>query len=354
MLGQYIKEVAQGSNLHQRDDLHDSTICAYLTAAAKYLTVLCPSLTIPLYESPGGTTKAGALHPYLASILSDRRNWKQPKEKKQPISSEMLDLMEDWADSATRKGKYGKFGRVPALWDLTCLACYTGSRLGEYGVSRREKGSLFPTLPDSHDVPSAWRGRPIAFIPEDFEFYNRKMVFIDWSKAWKHPKKAKILVVRFRYDKSPNNFEKRTFKRVKGQFCPVRAAWSILDRYYSNTNRLPDEPIGFFTADNGRRTNVGSAHVKKFLTEACEKAHPNPKHYLRRHIDQLVSHSFRVTAAVSLANANVHIDDISFRLRWNSDAVKRYLRDGARAINELSFKAMQGAYMSTDRSRGNT
>jgi hypothetical protein len=51
--------------------------------------------------------------------------------------------------------------------------------------------------------------------------------------------------------------------------------------------------------------------AKKFLTDVCEKAHPNPKHYLRRHIDQWVSHSFRVTAAVALANATVHIDDIS-------------------------------------------
>jgi hypothetical protein len=110
----------------------------------------------------------------------------------------------------------------------------------------------------------------------------------------------------------------------------------------------------FFTAENGRRTNVSSSHVKIFLQQVCIRAHPEPNHYLRIHIDQLVSHSYRVTAAVALSNAGVSIDDITFRLRWNSDAVQRYLRDGTRAINELSFKAMKGAYMSTNSSTGNT
>ena len=354
VLGQFILEVSQGHNPTKRSDLHDKTLCEYLQAAARLLKVACPELHVPLYSASGGSTKSDKLHPYLANILSDRRNWQQPKEMKQPISREMLDTMEAKAQAYIATGTYRKFGRLPALWDLACLACYTGSRLGEYGVSRQEAGSPFPRIPNSPDVPEIWRGQPVAFIPKDFEFFDKGMHLLPWSEAWKHPHKAVILIVRFRYDKSPNNFTKRKFKRVNGNFCPVRAAWSILDRYHSCSQRYPDEPIGFFTADNGRRTNTSSRHIKKFLTEICEEAHPNPNHYLRQHIDQLVSHSFRVTAAVALSNAEVSIDDITFRLRWNSDAVRRYLRDGARAITELSFKAMQGAYMSTDDDTGNT
>jgi hypothetical protein len=346
--------VAQGYNLKHRTDLQDSTLCEYLQAATRYLSVVCPHVTVPLYSAAGGVTKADKLHPFLATILHDRRIWQQPRAKTQPLSREMLDTMAAMASEYKHSGKYGKFGRIPVLWDLTCLACYTGSRLGEYGVSRRERGSLFPTLPNSTEVPTDWRGRPVAFIPEDFEFYDKKMVFLPWPHVGQHRELVKFLVIRFRYDKSPRNFEKRTFKRVRGHFCVVKAAWSLLDRYFTNTKRLPDEPLGFFTSDNGRRTNTSSAHIKKFLQQVCIQAHPDPNHYLRRHIEQLVSHSYRVTAAVALSNAGVSIDDITFRLRWNSDAVRRYLRDGARATTELSFKAMQGAYMSHTTATGNT
>ena len=345
VLGQYLTDVAKGDNFHQRADLQDGTIHGYLQAAVRYLQVYCPDLAIPLYSAAGGSSKSDSLHPYLAAILSDRRTWRQPKEKKQPISSEMITAMEVMAAEYIQHGKYGNFGRYPVLWDLACLACYTGSRIGEYGVSRTQPGAAFPTIPHSSEIPEAWRGRPIAFIPEDFEFYDKHMAFVPWSVAHQYPSRITFLIVRFRFDKSPKNFEKRKFKRVPGNFCIIRASWSILDRYFSANNRLQDEPIGFFTAENGRRLNVSSSHVKKFLQEACIRAHPNAQHYLRRHIGQLVSHSFRVTAAVALSNAQVSIDDITYRLRWNSDAVQCYLRDSARAINKLSFKAMQGAYM---------
>ena len=53
---------------------------------------------------------------------------------------------------------------------------------------------------------------------------------------------------------------------------------------------------------------------------------------------------FRVTAAVALHNAGVPIDVITVRLRWNSDAVKVYLRDSEHLARTLSFKAMHGAF----------
>ena len=72
-------------------------------------------------------------------------------------------------------------------------------------------------------------------------------------------------------------------------------------------------------------------------------AHPDPKHYLRIHIKRLVSHSNRVTAAVALYNAGVKIEDIAFRLRWNSDAVRFYLRDCFRTVGELTERVVNGA-----------
>jgi hypothetical protein len=66
--------------------------------------------------------------------------------------------------------------------------------------------------------------------------------------------------------------------------------------------------------------------VAKFLKEACTRAHPDPNHYMRLHIDQLMSHCLQVTATVLLSNMGVLINDIVFHLQWNSDAVKLYLR----------------------------
>ena len=86
------------------------------------------------------------------------------------------------------------------------------------------------------------------------------------------------------------------------------------------------------------------AHVKWFLAEACFLAHPDENHYLRIHSNKLVAHSFRVTAAVALHNAGAHIDVITVRLRWASDAVKVYLRGSEKLARTLSFKAIHGAF----------
>ena len=150
--------------------------------------------------------------------------------------------------------------------------------------------------------------------------------------------------VRFRYDKSQNNFTIKRFQRVMPPFCLVRGVLSILERHHFDTARGEGEPLGFFFAQNGRYYNIQGTHVKQFLAEACFLAHPDKNHYLWLHINKLVAHSFRVTAAVALHNAGVPIDVITVRLRWNSDAVKVYLRDSEQLARTLSFKAMHGAF----------
>jgi hypothetical protein len=99
-----------------------------------------------------------------------------------------------------------------------------------------------------------------------------------------------------------------------------------------------------FLAANNQRCTVGSKHIQEFMQRACKIAHPDPSHYLQIHINRLMSHSLRVTAAVALNNAGVSLDDIAFCLRWNSDAVKLYIRDCYRMINNLTCKALAGAY----------
>jgi hypothetical protein len=73
-------------------------------------------------------------------------------------------------------------------------------------------------------------------------------------------------------------------------------------------------------------------------------AHPDPSHYMHKNAHCIVAHSLRVSACVALHNAGVSLDDITFRLRWNSDAVKAYIRDCARTIDELTGRVISGAY----------
>jgi hypothetical protein len=70
----------------------------------------------------------------------------------------------------------------------------------------------------------------------------------------------------------------------------------------------------------------------------------DPNHYMHRNAHRVVGHSLRVTACVALHNAGVSLDDITFHLRWNSDAVKAYIRDCAHTVDELTGHVISRAY----------
>jgi hypothetical protein len=99
-----------------------------------------------------------------------------------------------------------------------------------------------------------------------------------------------------------------------------------------------------FRGENNKWYTVCGKHIQEFMQRACTIAHPDAGHYLRIHIGRLMSHSLCVTAAVALNNAGVGLTDIAFCLRWNSDAIKLYIRDCYRTIDDLTCKALTGAY----------
>ena len=63
---------------------------------------------------------------------------------------------------------------VAAVFDWLRVTLFTGSRLGEYAQSHLEKGQRFATIPL---IPEAgkWAGQPLAFVEEDFTFYDRHL-----------------------------------------------------------------------------------------------------------------------------------------------------------------------------------
>jgi hypothetical protein len=108
--------------------------------------------------------------------------------------------------------------------------------------------------------------------------------------------------------------------------------------------RSKDLPLGAFLNTKGQHCTIHGKHMEHTIRASCEKAYPNPNHYLRINIKRLLSHSIRIFACVALQNIGVKLDDITYRLRWNSDAVNFYIRDCYRLIDDLTGKALLGAY----------
>ena len=62
------------------------------------------------------------------------------------------------------------------------------------------------------------------------------------------------------------------------------------------------EPVGVHRWGNhGHYTYLRSSDLIDVVRDACRKAYPDPKHFLRVNIDRLVAHSNRVTARRSPA-----------------------------------------------------
>jgi hypothetical protein len=351
MFGVYLQEVARGDNLTGRDDISDDTIRLYLSAANAYFRFRYNVLT-PVFTQGNGSVQSDKLDPYLAEILASRRNWKRPAPKKETISTPMLDAMLSMASAACSLSKDGWLSRDAVLYDFVILGIFTGSRLAEYGQSNLPPGSKadgWNVIPDNPDVPQEWRNHPVAFLASDFKFYSSAKILLTHHEVDADPHRAAYVSIRFRYDKSKFNFIYRQFRRnTDSHLCAVSAAARIIRR--ARTGILLDhraEPLGMVRGKNGQRYTIRGHHVAKFLKDACLKAHPDPNHYTRLHIDQFMAHCLRVTAAVLLSNAGVPVDDISFRLRWNSDAVLLYIRDNDRLVDDLTARVVAGAFLGT-------
>jgi hypothetical protein len=79
-----------------------------------------------------------------------------------------------------------------------------------------------------------------------------------------------------------------------------------------------DFPIGAFCTPShqpGEFTFIKGNNIKRVMQEACVLGHPNPNHYMHKHIHLIQSHSNCVTAAVVMFNAGVPMETITNRLR---------------------------------------
>lgn len=342
-LGLFLLSVATGDNIQQRSHLCPKSLAGYLKAAATYLEDRT-NQSIPVYMDHHHKT----LHPFLAEVLNQRAAWREPSAKKEPLTSDILHHMHQSITATYQQDISSFLDKSAALFDWTRLGIHTGSRLGEYGQSTLAGSHplQFATVPNSHDA-GIWQGSPLAFMASDFTFFDVNGVQLEGPALLTHQPtvRAAAVHIRFRFDKSPTNFTIRKFSRLPGCYlCPVKACLSILHRA-SKLGIPKNHPLGAYRSSpaGGYRYITGS-DISTFMRQTCITVYPNPNHYLRLHVKRLMAHSLRVTACVALHFAGVSAEDIAFRLRWNVDSVKFYLRDCSCDVGSYIKQAVLGAY----------
>ena len=345
VVGTYVRQVNLGDSIKSTKNMSEKTLIGYMkSAAATYLKASRKTLSLYVPSPTGGND---VLHPYLSDVIHQRTAWKKPREKREPFTMEMLEALATDLHIKLRADASIFLSKEHAILDWMGLGIHTGSRLSEYGQSKPTKKNPIALVPSSEDA-GEWAGTPLAFIRSDFTYYDKALVQHSYIECLRDPHLAEYVRIRFRFDKSKNNFSVRKFKRLSGIIaCPVKRSLSALRR--ADMLGIPqDYPIGAFRPPDAAPhmyAFIKGEHVQDVMRRACRLAYPDPNHYLRIHIHLLMSHSNRITAAVAMYNAGVSIPVIAFRLRWSPESVSFYLRDCFRAIGSLTQAAIEGAYI---------
>jgi hypothetical protein len=320
--------------------LSAQTLIGYARAAECWCAVV---LQLDISNDPNSVSNQGALHPFILELASQRRAWQTPRDKKEAITLAMLEKRQELVLAEWNKNQASFLSRPSAVHAFVCLGLFTGSRVGEYGQTKSKRGH-FNTIPISADAGD-WAGMPIAFIRSDFTFWSENGKEIAQTNLERVRKEANEVYIRFRYDKSLNNFTIRKFKRTGHDFlCPVLASAIIILR--ANMLKVPsNHPIGAFRLKSKESGHVfiSNTDVTDELRETCKKTYPDPEHYMHLNHSRIMAHSIRVTAAVALHNAGQSYETIAFRLRWSVQSVQHYIRESCQHIGDLADAVLMGA-----------
>ena len=176
-------------------------------------------------------------------------------------------------------------------------------------------------------------GEAIAFIRADFSFFSDGRVELFTTVITS----ASYLRVRFRYTKGSRNFVYRMFAAIPlSPFCPVQAAARVVQRWTvlgAHTNA----PL--FCYNNCffgiKLSFVTDKQMTSALRKAAFTAYPSPHHIMRQQEDALHSQSLRIFVCLCLKLGGWDEEIISHQLRWNSDAVKYYIRQSPFQADEV-------------------
>lgn len=337
MIGAYIFDVSQGYTIKPNDQLSESTLTRYISAAVAWLGArlqIHVNISADLKSSKG-------LHPFIGDTIAQRKQWKQPRAKREPYTQNMYITLHDQIKAAVVQHTAHLYYKKAVVYDWVRLGLFTGSRGNEYAqtVARRGQYSRVP----SDKAAGIWADTAIAFIADDFTFYDNKNRLIHHNRlATQMPTD---LHIRYRYDKSDNNFTTRKYSTTNHYiFDPVMAARQIILR--SRLLEVPHQcPIAVFCTKPGSPTwtYLQSKDVVTIMQQACLDTYPDPLHYMHINYKLIHCHSNRVTAAVVMRLNGADYDQIAFRLRWSEESVKHYIRDCHQTIGEDMMLVLMGA-----------
>jgi hypothetical protein len=339
LLAAYLWDVRNGHTIRHTRHPCPGTLSGYLQAAAAWISTEFQR-PVPLYTISSSGASTG-YHPILSNILQLQAAWSRPHSKKEPFTFPMFEALFLLVRKNSAVNIQYSLGKVAAVSNWTGLGVHTGSRLGEYGQSKRLPGNAFACVPEG-----PCRGEPIAFIRSDFTFFTTTGHVIPLATLPSVASTAVVLHILFRYDKSKYNHVIRKFRRIpNSSLCPILLSLAIFQR----ADALcvpPDFPLGVYrSSGDGSYRWIEGADVSSVMQLACTIAYPDKSHYLRIHIKRLVSHSNRVTAAVALKASGMKIPDIAIRLRWKLESVETYLRECFQDIGATTMNAIMGAQL---------
>jgi hypothetical protein len=250
------------------------------------------------------------LHPYLREIISQRKAWSVPRAKKEPFTIDMFRSLFRTLRMGTNKTDTFLSKGSAVYEDWTRLGIFTGSPVAKYAQTRLAKGVSYNAIPTRNDA-GPWAGQPLAFTREDFIFYNAAHTLVEQRElhCWHIQGHVHYVHIRFCFDKSPKNL-KLTNDAI---LDPVSAAISCL--HCADLLQVPLwEPVGVLGSVSKQYFFLQDFHISAVMKWACVLAYPGPTHYMRVHIAQIVPHSNRITAAVSLKLGGATDEKIACRL----------------------------------------
>ena len=336
LIGYIDHVVFEEGSIQGKPDLAATTIAGYINAAVFWLRA-----NLKLECTNCTPTSFG----YGQQVISQASKWRVPKPKRLPYTYAMFATLHSRVSTTAQKDSRAYLSKEAAVHDWIRLGLFTGSRPGEYAqtVGTATKPSTVPNVPAAGE----WIGEPVAFIAEDFTFFDKYNRRITLTEILADPARPVELHVRFRFDKSGRTFAVRKFRRGNGFLCPILAATSILLR--AAALAVPAKaPIGVFFNPRARKPKSGvvllqSSDVIKVMRSVCLETYPDPQHYYHINYKCIDGHAVRVTAAMVLFAAGVPKEVIAFRLRWKVESVDHYLRDCAPFTCHLTEAALLGS-----------
>ena len=316
------------------------TLRNYLVSAVIFLNLF----VTPKFTVTSTSTGNKSLDPMIEDIIKHRQKWQQPMPKREPYTFAMFSTMADMVTTAIKANPTAVFGALAVVFDWVRLGIFTGCRACEYAQTIAPRGD-YSKIPNTA-AAGDWAGKPIAFIWDDFQFFDKNMCLVPttFEDFLSNPSRANELHLRFRFDKSGRNFVIKKYRRGQGLLCALDASHSILTRAY--LLQVPaNEPVGVFRPPSSSKyTFLKSDDIISIMRQVCIQTYPDPNHYMRINISGIVSHSNRVTAAVVLRAMGWEIPAIAARLRWKPESVDHYLRECTFMVDAFTKAAFEGIH----------